>query len=118
MRSIVMHVVLAFCVIWQAVAFGYFGGRGATHGDSGHDRMHLEMQAHHHDAEGSVEFDDSVASLLHMTADLAGSASMVREMPLRLLRTADVAPRATLADTLPSPYLEGPLRPPKPTVIA
>jgi len=116
MRRILIHVALVFCVVWQTAAFAYFGAPGVARSDSNHERMHLETQSHHHDADGSLAFDDSVASLLHMTADLAGSASMVREMALRLLCTADVAPRATLDDTRPPPYLEGPLRPPRPTV--
>lgn len=113
MRRLTLHVVLVFCVVWQAAAWAYFGAPTGTQADVNHERMHLEMQSHHHDADGAPEFDDSVASLLHMAADLAGSACMVREMSQRLLRTGEVAPFATLGDRLSDPYLEGPLRPPQ-----
>jgi hypothetical protein len=110
-------VTLAVCLVWQAVALAYFGGPGImVSGDASHAHMHLHMQSHHHDADGAVAFDDSLASYLHMTFDSGTTATMVSLQPLQLLRTADAAPRASPDDTRASPFVEGPLRPPRPPV--
>lgn len=110
-------VTLVFCVVWQAVALAYIGGPGImVSGDASHEHMHLHNQSHHHDADGSIAFDLSLASYLHMTFDSGAAATMVSLLPLQLLRTADVAPRASQDDALTSPFVEGPLRPPRPLV--
>lgn len=114
MSRLWMHVALVFCLVWQAGALAYSGAPSGHQSDATHAGMHLEMQAHHHDADGSLAVDDSAASLLHMIADLGGAVTMLRESPLHLLPTANAAPQSRPGDTVAPPFLEGPLRPPRP----
>lgn len=117
MRRSIVTVVLAICVAWQTSAFAFFGNAGVVpSGEIGHERMHLEMLPHHHAADGSIEFDDSVASLLHVMADSAASTAVLTDAAVRLLRTASAPPAAKLFRTPPLPFLDAPLRPPEPCV--
>lgn len=104
---------LVLCLLWQGTACAYFGAPSRFAGDMEHERAHVEMKAHHHDADGSLEFDDSTASLLHMMADCASTATLVPSLELRVSPTTGVMPHAPRASFLVSPYLEGPLRPPR-----
>jgi hypothetical protein len=108
---------LALCLVWQSSAFAYLGSAGLIASDEHHhERMHREMQPHHHAADGALEFDDSVASLLHMMSDTAGSAALVPSAPVQLLRVSGVVPPASMHRAPPLLFLEDPLRPPEPSV--
>jgi len=117
MRRSLLTVVLAICVVWQTSAFAFFGSAGVVpSGEMGHERMHLEMLPHHHAADGTIQFDDSAASLLHVMADSAASAALLIDAPVRLLSTAGTPPAAKRHRTPPLPFLDAPLRPPEPSV--
>lgn len=116
MRRIFPLWLLALCLTWQGIAFAFLGGRPLESGDAEHERMHQELRTHHHDADGTLEFDDSVASLLHMLADAGSTASLAPLETVALSSPATVVPPAPVDDIPTTAYLEGPLRPPRPTV--
>lgn len=116
MRARVSIWLLVLCLAWQGIAFAGAGGRSSGRDDADHDRMHRHNLLHHHDVDGTIAPDDSMASLLHALADLGSTLSMASLVSVALL-TSESSPLDTLVEVIPSTAcLDGPTRPPKPIV--
>ncbi|WP_424859209.1 MULTISPECIES: hypothetical protein [unclassified Tepidimonas] len=85
-----------------------------TSGDD-HAVAHLLEQAHHHHDDGSVHVDDSDESVQHVMVDQwLGAPAMPAEPPaLPHLRLVAASPPDHSISRIPTPYLEGPRRPPR-----
>jgi hypothetical protein len=113
MKRVMILVGLALCLVWQGAAWAYWGTPSIVDAESSHARMHLEMRSHHHDTDGGLEFDESIASFFHMMSDSASSITLLPAAPVQLLAMASVTPDAALDNPPLDPFLENPLRPPR-----
>jgi len=116
MRRTIFLWTLVLCLISQGMVFAFVTPIRAERGDTTHERVHRDGLSHHHGVDGSLEFDDSVSAVLHMTADSSSPASLVPATAPATLRSANCMPRVSDVVVPPTAYLEGALRPPRSTV--
>jgi len=112
-RHAVIFLVL-FGMLWQSLAMARIGSTVNALADPEHAALHWHGENHHHHADGSYHLDDSKESVQHMVIDhpsasLAMAAPPVHELP----PLGSAAPGGLHVTAVPSPTLDGLLRPPR-----
>lgn len=112
-RSAALLVVL-FAMLWQSVALARVGSMVNSLADRQHAALHWQEESHHHHGDGSFHLDDSTESAQHMVPDHVG-ASLVMTAPSshNFPPLGSAAPRGAHGTSLPTPTLDGLLRPPR-----
>lgn len=107
-------LVLLLAVLWQSVAIVRAGAPVDVLGDPAHAALHLQQKSHHHHHDGTFHLDDSEESVRHVLSDNANATAAPPVSAPRDLPAQATGSPAGWHDALPpSPYLEGPLRPPR-----
>jgi len=114
MRRIPVVVVMLIAMLWQSVAMARIGSTVNVLADLEHAALHWAQEAHHHHEDGSYHLDDSNESVQHLVIDHL-SASLAMAAPASHdLPPIGSAPHGGLYEAaLPSPTLDGLLRPPR-----
>jgi len=111
----VLHLLLMLCLCWQALAAAGVGVL-LTRGDSQlNAQLHfLKLESHHHDADGSVHKDRSLASQQHALDDACVHApSLLMDFDLPLLSASLCAPAEPQRTAIQLPPLRSLERPPR-----
>jgi hypothetical protein len=109
-------LVLVLALLLQGLMPGRSLAAPAASGDAGHAALHWQQQGHHHHDDGSAHLDDSADSARHLAADQLPTPLVAAAAErLALPHPGGSAPLACADSGLPSPFLEGPLRPPRAT---
>lgn len=111
-------ILLLLCLPLQS--FAMHGGALAFGSDAGlvHDLAHDERVQHHHEADGSVHYDDSDESAQHVqdhSTSPQAADIILSKMPAVPERLVSVL-KAEFSRFIPEPFLDSPLRPPSPTL--
>lgn len=86
----------------------------AGHGHGEHTVLHLTLEAHEHADDGSFQTGGSVAAFQHVLADnLTSTALLADGRPAPSTALPATAPPHGRVSVLPSPLLDGLLRPPR-----
>jgi hypothetical protein len=112
-RSAVLAVML-FAMLWQSVAMARVGSTVNALADLEHATLHWQEEGHHHHEDGSYHQDDSKESVQHVVTDhlnasLALAAASSHDFP----PLGSAAPDGLHERLVPSPALDGLLRPPR-----
>lgn len=106
---------MMFAMLWQSVAMGRVGSTVNVLADLEHAALHWQAEGHHHHEDGSYHLDDSNESVQHVVTDHLG-VSLEMAAPeshdFSILGAAVHGGVPTRA--IPSPPLDGLLRPPRP----
>jgi len=116
MRRALTVFVLAFVMAFQAMTVTVFSSSQNNLADITHSMLHWQQESHHHNDSGSYQVDDSDASTLHLLADHNIAPVILPVADLWVFRLGTGIPPVFLALTTSPPFLEGLLRPPRPTV--
>ena len=108
-------ILLMLCLPLQG--FAMHGGALLFGSDEGiaHQVAHIEhIEHHHHDADGSVHYDDSEESAQHTQDHSCSPQFAFLAIPYQALapEPATGAVDATVTGFIPDPFLDSPLRPP------
>lgn len=115
MQRVVTLFALLVAMLWQSAAFARVGATGDALADAGHAALHWQGEAHHHHDDGSFAIDESEESARHLMADHTSATALLPLVSTMLPRLDDRAPRHVSVRASPHPFLDGPLRPPRPT---
>lgn len=107
-------LLLSLCLIWQ-VAFVSQGGALSGGAAPEHGSMHVFDQSHHHHDDGGFHEDESPEAAQHVQSDGLMQVTAVFAAPPSLSARAPwlLTCRLAVEQAMPSPYLEGPERPPR-----
>ena len=114
MRRPAVLLVMLLAMLWQPLVMARAGSTVNPLVDLAHATLHWQKVGHHHHEDGSYHQDDSAESVQHMAADQLNASLALPALPLH-----DVPPvRSAAPDSLrlmrvPSPTLDGLLRPPR-----
>lgn len=112
-RSAVLLVML-FAMLWQSVAMARVGSTVNVMADLAHATLHWQAEAHHHHEDGSYHQDDSKESVQHVVTDhLNASLALAAASSHDFTPLGSVAPDGLRERLVPSPALDGLLRPPR-----
>lgn len=115
MRRTAIVLTMLFAMLWQTVALARIGSPVNAIADLAHAALHWQDTGHHHHDDESYQVDDSSESTLHVVADHAGASLALETAPPRGVASAGAAaPCSTQQLAVPSPMLDGLLRPPRP----
>jgi hypothetical protein len=107
-------IALIACLLWQSQAVAHAAVAPQGDGDLAHAILHWSDEAHHHH-DGDIHLDDSDESVSHVMSDHLGGAAAV--LPSCAPSLGKFSPGEALPlgaqDQLPSPFLDGLLRPPR-----
>lgn len=114
MARLPVIVVLLVSLLWQSVALARIGSTVNVLADVEHAALHWLGSSHHHHDDGDYHLDESAEGVQHVLTDQFSA-------PLEMLtRSANAfpplpspAPGPQRALRLPSPPLDGLLRPPR-----
>ena len=112
-RSAVLFFML-LAILWQSVAMARVDSTVNALADLAHATLHWQEEAHHHHEDGSYHQDDSKESVQHgvtdhLNASLALAAAASHDFP----PLGSAAPDGHYEQLVPSPSLDGLLRPPR-----
>jgi hypothetical protein len=109
----IAFLIASLCaVLWQSGDLVRTGATGL--GDLTHAALHWHEKAHHHLEDGSIQLDDSTASVLHVLGDPATASPTLPTRPQHDIAPLASSPPGGLHETLvPAPTLDGLLRPPR-----
>jgi hypothetical protein len=112
-RSAVLFVML-FSMLWQAMALAQPTSTVNLLADLEHAAMHWQDEPHHHHDDGSYHRDDSQASKFHVFSDhLSVAIALFSASSQNSLPTASARPCCHRSASVPDPFLDGLLRPPR-----
>ena len=112
-RSVVLFVML-FSMLWQAMALAQPTSTVNLLADLEHAAMHWQDEPHHHHDDGSYHRDDSQASKFHVFSDqLTVATALLPASSQNSLPIASARPCCHRSASVPDPFLEGLLRPPR-----
>lgn len=112
-RAVVFFMLIA--MIWQTVALARPGPAVDVFADREHAALHWQGDGHHHHGDGSYHLDDSNESVQHVLSDHGSGAAGPSLSSSHGFPSVSSAARHSLAVGLvPQPFLEGPIRPPRP----
>jgi hypothetical protein len=115
MRRPVVLLLVMFAMLWQSVALLRPGSTVSTRADLVHAALHWQEEAHHHHHDGTWHLDDTQASTLHVHADhVTTTTALLPAMSHHFPPSAAARPGSLHDGPLPEPFLDGPLRPPRP----
>lgn len=111
-------ILLLMCLPLQS--FAVQGGSLLFESDSSlaHELAHDERVQHHHEDDGSVHYDDSNESAQHIQDHSSSPQPAylpIPKLPAAPEQLVSVA-KTEFARFIPEPFLDGPLRPPAPTL--
>jgi hypothetical protein len=113
-RTAVLALVL-IAMLWQSVALARVGSTISVLSDLEHAVLHWQGHGHHHNDDGSFHPDGSVESLQHALGDHASATVVLPPSPSHdFPPSGSASPRAGHDASAPHPFLDGPLRPPRP----
>ena len=115
MQRVVTLFAILVAMLWQSAAFARVGATVDALADSGHAALHWQGEAHHHHDDGSFAIDESEESARHLMADHTSATALLPLVSAMLPRLGDRAPRPGYMRVSPHSFLDGPLRPPRPT---
>lgn len=107
-------LLLLICLPLQSFAMQLGGVQRFDAAGLSHEFEHVQDLHHHHEADGTVHYDDSEASIEH-TDDRSPCSQHSLLKPSTVLFdhiAVSRAARADLVQYIPLPYLEEPQRPP------
>ncbi len=105
-------ILLAFLATFgQAVAVAVFPGAVAD--DIGHAFVHAQESSHHHHDDGLAHVDENQASTFHVHLGDGVSVALLSSPITRLPVPLPQGPPQHVRPSLPTPWLDGLLRPPK-----
>lgn len=109
----VLSFLLILSLFWQSAAIA--GVNAITDiKESGHVVLHWQDSDHHHHDDGALHADDSDGSVQHMHGDGASNSPGMLSAGWGKVPTLRSSGPAVLAELpLPSPFLQGLLRPPR-----
>lgn len=114
MRRSATLLVMLFIMLWQSVSLARVGSPVNALADLGHATLHWQDEGHHHHEDGSYHSDDSDESAQHLVTDHLSVTLEMAAPPLHDFPPPGSAAHGSLRATLvPSPTLEGLLRPPR-----
>lgn len=113
-RTIVLLAML-FSLLLQGMALTVPRSTVSIQSDIEHAAMHFNGEAHHHHDDGSYHPDDSRASKLHVLSDnMTVTIVLVLASPQQFPLSVFAKPDGFHGVTVPDPFLDGLLRPPRP----
>lgn len=115
MQRLVVLFAIVVAMLWQSAALARGGAAVDAQADAAHAALHWQGDAHHHHDDGSIAIDDSEESARHLMADQTSTTALLPLVTAALPRLHDSAPRPGSVRASPHPFLDGPLRPPRPT---
>jgi len=105
---------MLIAMLWQSVAMGGIGSTVNALADLEHATLHWQEESHHHHEDGSYHLDDSNESMQHVVTDnLSASLAMVAPSSHDFPPLGSAAPRGLHETAVPTPTLDGLLRPPR-----
>jgi hypothetical protein len=114
MRRTAVVLVLLLAMLWQSVALARPGSSVNVLADVAHAALHWQNEGHHHHDDGSVQLDDSPASVQHVLTDhLTATAALAPVLALHVPPQARARPGGLCVVSVPAPFLDGLLRPPR-----
>ncbi len=116
MRCKLTVALLLLVMVFQAVTITLFSSSRNNLVDLTHAAMHWQQEGHHHHDSGDYHVEDSDESTHHLMADHTGTPAVPTATNLRFFRQDSDDHAVLPARASPHPYLEGLLRPPRPTV--
>lgn len=115
MRRTAIILAMLFVMIWQSAMTARVGSTVNLLADPEHAALHWHETSHHHHEDGSFHLDDSNESVQHVLSDHSSVAAAVPAPSVQDFAPLAAAVPGGLHDSLaPHPFLEGPLRPPRP----
>jgi hypothetical protein len=115
MQRLIVLFAIVVAMLWQSAALARGGAAVDAQADAAHAALHWQGDAHHHHDDGSIAIDDSEESARHLMADQTSTTALLPLVTAALPRLHDSAPRPGSVRASPHPFLDGPLRPPRPT---
>lgn len=111
----VIALLLVVLSLWQtASAAGLAQAYLAQDAELAHLTLHWQAEGHHHDSDGNIHADDSHDSIQHVMADCSTHhLGLIVAFPFTTLEPAAQGVVQLAQQRPPSPYLDGPQRPPK-----
>ncbi|MEQ1683163.1 MAG: hypothetical protein ABL916_05905 [Burkholderiaceae bacterium] len=107
-------LVLLFAMLWQSVALARVGPTVNALADLEHAALHWQEEGHHHHDDGSYHLDDSIESAQHLASDhLSASLAMAAPSSHTFPALGSAAPGGLHETLVPTPTLDGLLRPPR-----
>lgn len=114
MRRSAVVLVMLFSMLWQAMALAQPTSTVNLLADLEHAAMHWQDEPHHHHDDGSYHRDDSQASKFHVFSDqLTVATALLPASSQNLLPIASARPCCHRSVSVPDPFLDGLLRPPR-----
>ena len=114
MRRSAVVLVMLFSMLWQAMALAQPTSTVNLLADLEHAAMHWQDEPHHHHDDGSYHRDDSQASKFHVLSDqLTVATALLPASSQNLLPIASARPCCHRSVSVPDPFLDGLLRPPR-----
>lgn len=115
MRRSAVVLLMLFAMLWQSVAMARVGSTVNVLADGGHAALHWQDVGHHHLDDGSLHVDDSSESVQHVVGDhVSAPAALLTPSACSFPPLGSAGPHGLLGAIAPHPFLEGPLRPPRP----
>ena len=115
MRRTAIVLAMLFAMLWQSVVTARVGPTVNVLADREHAALHWNESSHHHHEDGTFHLDDSNESAQHVASDHSSVAAPVPATSAQDVALLAGAALGGLHDSLaPHPFLEGPLRPPRP----
>lgn len=110
----VVAFFLLMAMSWQAIALARPGSSINVLDDPAHAALHWQGTHHHHHDDGSVRCDDTPDSAQHVLIDDIGMTAGLTSIAIdRADALPSTAPPGGQPGVAPSPFLEGPLKPPR-----
>lgn len=109
-------LTLLIALIGQSVSVARTGLTLDFLDDLQHLVLHWQGEGHHHHDDGGYHLDDSTESAQHLIADyVIGSPALLANLDVKIPVVGSHSPGTRQVERVPNPFLEGPLRPPRPT---
>lgn len=114
MRRSAIILVMFFSMLWQAMAWAQPTSTVNLLADLEHAAMHWQDEFHHHHDDGSYHRDDSQASKFHVFSDhLSVAIALFPASSQNFLPIGSARPCCHRFASVPDPFLDGLLRPPR-----
>lgn len=105
---------MLLAMLWQSVALARVGSTVNALANLEHATLHWQEEGHHHHEDGSYHLDDSNESAQHVVTDhLSASLAMAAPYSHDFSPLGSTAPGGLHEAVVPSPTLDGLLRPPR-----
>lgn len=115
MRRCAVLLLVLSAMLWQSLAMARGGSTVFVPAERAHAALHWNDAGHHHHEDGSYHLDESKESAQHVLSDHAGtSVALLICAAHRFAALGSAAPGARHDERVPSPTLDGLLRPPRP----